>query len=167
MVQILFPNSRRSRGIAFDTATFASDPTTGLVASPGGMTLVVGGNSVAQVSNSTIQCSSISVTGNYILDYSTGKPLVSNVSITDDAWETIQSSFLTANSTDSYFVVSGSNFKPGSLVQVNDLNSISTSFLSTHQLGVRAPSLPSGTYFVQVIGSDGRTSGKTRTIRYN
>jgi len=168
MVQIRFPNSRQTSGMSFTTATFASDPTTGLAIQPSGdLSVAVKGSTVSQLlSNGTLVCSSISTSKQFILGPATGTPFISNVVVTDAEWVDVQPQLLTSNSSDSYFLVSGANFTPGALVQVDDISALSTAYLSSQQLGVRAPPLVTGTYFLQVIGSYGQTSGKTRTIQY-
>ncbi len=92
---------------------------------------------------------------------------LSNVQITDDNWVSIDDTALTSN-VDGYCVVTGTNFAPGSIVTVGGTNASATSYASSTQLRVQAPSKASGSYTLSVIRSgDGASVSLPSAVTYS
>jgi len=154
---------------------FESDPTTGLQqTSDGSVEILVQGNTVATVSGSAITCvgniqvsegrfiSGNGYTLSGIVD-TTPLPTISNVIITDDSWSPTQIQVLTPNSSNVHCIIEGTNFRPATSVQINDISSPYVSFQDASTLLVKPPAFPYGTYPVNIIRPDGKIASSAIT----
>ena len=92
---------------------------------------------------------------------------LSGIQITDDNWVSIDDTALTSN-VSGYCVVTGTNFAPGSIVTVGGTNASATSYASSTQLRVQAPSKASGSYTLSVIRSgDGASVSLPSAVTYS
>lgn len=94
-------------------------------------------------------------------------PGISNIQITDSSWAPIEDTALTSNVA-GYLAVNGTNFAPGSIVQIDGKNSTATSYISASLLQVQTQAKASGTYTVTVIRSgDGATASLPSGVTYS
>jgi len=94
-------------------------------------------------------------------------PFISNVSITDNSWNSIDDLALSSNSSDVYILVHGDDFQPGCVVKVGTKTSVSTTYISSTLLRVQAPPQQNGTYDVSVINADGDVATRIGAVTYS
>ena len=122
----------------------------------------VGGNVVIQ----NLDVGTIRGDGSQLTGLSS-PPGISNIQITDSTWTPIEDTVLTSNVA-GYLVVNGTNFAPGSIVQIDGKNSTATSYISASLLQVQTQAKASGTYTVTVIRSgDGATASLASGVTYS
>lgn len=180
--KLTFPEASVSTGISLQTSTsvpqfvFESDPTSGLLYDGGDLQIVVQGSTVAQVSQTSLVClGNVDVVGVIAGSGQQGltglnvaaSPAIANVEITNGYWSTLFTSVLLADSSSEYAVINGTNFSPGTAVQVvsnsSSKNALAVSYNGSTQLRAHLPSRPAGVYQLTVITPTGATASTSIT----
>lgn len=92
------------------------------------------------------------------------EPKITSTQVTNAAWSPLSKTWVSI--TGGYVVITGLNFRSGAQAIFGTTPAISTTFVSSTTLRVRAPALAVGSYFLYVVNPDGGTALRVNGISY-
>lgn len=87
--------------------------------------------------------------------------LITSVDVSDANWNILDDTAV--DTSGGFIILNGTGFGPGSMVQVDNTNAISVSYVSSNQLRVQVPPKPSASYTLTIVRADGKTAMSSLT----